>query len=92
MKQVYVAIGALADYAISHGLAEEADRHYLVNALLEKLGLDDYEAVGDVPFAGLNDILKEEIGRVFVHVLEDAGVYKCTDEGRAAFRRFIATL
>ena len=40
----------------------------------------------------VDDILKEEIGHVFVHVLEDAGVYKCTDEGRAAFRRFIATL
>ena len=40
----------------------------------------------------VDDILKEEIGHVFVHVLEDAGVYKCTDEGRAAFVRFIATL
>ncbi|MBQ4460035.1 MAG: UDP-glucose--hexose-1-phosphate uridylyltransferase [Clostridia bacterium] len=50
-------MGALSDYAISHGLAEEADRHCLVNALLEKLGLDDYETVGDVPFEGLDDIL-----------------------------------
>jgi len=57
MNKVYAAIGALADYAISHGLAEETDRHCLVNALLEKLGLDDYEAVGDVPFEGLDDIL-----------------------------------
>ena len=57
MNKVYAAIGALADYAIHHGLADEADRLYLVNALLEKLGLDDYEAVGDVPFAGLDDIL-----------------------------------
>ena len=57
MNKVYAAIGALSDYAISHGLAEEADRHCLVNALLEKLGLDDYETVGDVPFAGLDDIL-----------------------------------
>ena len=57
MNKVYAAIGALADYAIHHGLADEADRLYLVNSLLEKLGLDDYEAVGDVPFAGLDDIL-----------------------------------
>ena len=57
MNKVYAAIGALTNYAISHGLAEEADRHYLVNALLEKLGLDDYETVGDVPFQGLDDIL-----------------------------------
>ena len=38
------------------------------------------------------EILKEEIGQVFVKVLEDAGVYKCTEEGRKAFDRFIAIL
>ena len=38
------------------------------------------------------DILKEEVGHVFVGVLEDAGVYKCTPEGREAFMRFIETL
>lgn len=38
------------------------------------------------------DILKKEIGNVFVQVLEDAGVYKCTPEGRGAFERFINTL
>ena len=37
-------------------------------------------------------ILEEEVGIVFTHVLEDAGVFKCTEEGREAFRRFIATL
>ena len=37
-------------------------------------------------------ILEQEVGTVFVKVLEDAGVYKCTEEGRAAFRRFISTL
>ena len=57
MNKVYAAVGALANYAISHGLAEETDRYCLVNALLEKLGLDDYETVGDVPFEGLDDIL-----------------------------------
>ena len=40
----------------------------------------------------IDAILKEEIGKVFVGVLEDAGVYKCTPDGRAAFDRFIACL
>ena len=35
------------------------------------------------------DILQKEVGVVFAQVLEHAGVYKCTDEGRAAFMRFI---
>lgn len=34
-------------------------------------------------------ILRQEVGRVFLRVLEDAGVYKCTDAGRAAFMRFV---
>ena len=40
----------------------------------------------------MTDILKKEIGNVFVEVLEDAGVYKCTEEGREAFMRFVKTL
>lgn len=35
------------------------------------------------------DILHEEIGLAFNAVLQDAGVYKCTAEGREAFERFI---
>ena len=31
-----------------------------------------------------------ETGRVFAAVLEDAGVYKNTEEGGAAFLRFVA--
>lgn len=37
-------------------------------------------------------ILEQEVGKVFVSVLEDAGVFKCTPEGREAFERFINTL
>ena len=37
-------------------------------------------------------IMEKEIGEVFVGVLEDAGVFKCTTEGREAFKKFVATL
>lgn len=40
----------------------------------------------------IDDILKEEIGKVFCKVLEHAGVYKRTPEGQAAFDRFLDTL
>ena len=36
--------------------------------------------------------LEQEVGRVFLHVLEDAGVFKRTPSGQEAFRRFIRTL
>ena len=38
------------------------------------------------------DILKTEVGKVFVGVLEDAGVYKCTEDGRRAFMRFVESV
>ena len=37
-------------------------------------------------------VLRDEIGKTFVRVLEDAGVYKRTDEGREAFRRFVCSV
>ena len=38
------------------------------------------------------DILLQETGRVFSQVLEDAGVYKCTPQGRAAFLHFVESV
>ena len=40
----------------------------------------------------VSGILRTEIGRTFEGVLEDAGVYPCTEAGRAAFMRFIETV
>ena len=37
-------------------------------------------------------ITREEIGRVFGAVLEDAGVFKWDDAGRAAQQRFVESL
>lgn len=47
---------------------------------------------GTLDASNIDDVLKEEIGEVFLHVLEDAGVYKRTPEGQEAFDRFIRTL
>ena len=38
------------------------------------------------------EILRKEVGAVFARVLEDAGVYKCTAEGRQAFERFVVAV
>ena len=40
----------------------------------------------------IDKIIQDEIGLVFMQVLEDAGVYKRTQEGKAAFRRFVDEL
>ena len=40
----------------------------------------------------IEKILHDEIGNTFIRVLEDAGVYKCTEEGREAFVRFVESI
>ena len=51
--------------------------------------LPKYDKVDE---SNVMDIIHEEMGQVFKEVLECAGVYKCTEEGREAFLRFVKTL
>ncbi len=46
----------------------------------------------DINKDNITDIIREEIGLVFSEVLENAGVYKCDEAGRAAFMKFIASV
>ncbi|HHX11264.1 MAG TPA: UDP-glucose--hexose-1-phosphate uridylyltransferase, partial [Clostridiales bacterium] len=53
------------------------------------------ELVANHPYihdGNIDEILKKEIGLVFMKVLEDAGVYKRTEDGQAAFMAFIDRL
>ena len=70
----------------------------MLNAIgLQNPGIDVFIS-RDIPFLkkydtvtaeNLDSIIQEEIGLVFAQVLEDAGVYKRTAEGQAAFDRFL---
>ena len=42
--------------------------------------------------SNIDKVIEDEIGIVFMQVLEDAGVYKRTEEGKVAFKRFIDSL
>ena len=42
--------------------------------------------------SNVEEILQQEVGKVFCQVLEDAGVFKCNEEGLKEFRRFISIL
>ena len=46
----------------------------------------------EVNAGNIHEIIQKEIGKVFMEVLEDAGVYKRTEEGRKAFGRFVESL
>ena len=45
-----------------------------------------------VDASNIDHIIEQEIGLVFMEVLEDAGVYKRTEEGQKAFDRFVKSL
>ncbi len=47
---------------------------------------------GQVTAENVAGILQAEVGKVFARVLEDAGVYKCTEEGREGFGRFLKSV
>ena len=68
-------------------LAKHAD---WVEEFLPKYGFTFGSGLeGEVTPEKLHDIVQTEIGLVFKEVLKDAGVYKCTEEGRTAFMRFV---
>ena len=50
------------------------------------------KAHGPITADTVEDVVRAGVGEVFGHVLEDAGVYKWDDEGRAAQQRFIDAL
>ena len=46
----------------------------------------------DLSADNIEEVLQQEVGKVFCKVLEDAGVYKSTPDGLHAFNRFISIL
>ena len=82
----------LADF-IAEGRDIRADEELAKHADWVEEFLPRYAAAGvTVTRENINGILRTEVGNVFARVLEDAGVYKCDENGRAAFGRFLASV
>ncbi len=81
MAELEKAILSGADLRSDETLAKHAD-------WVEEF-LPGYE---NVNADNIHGIVQQEIGKVFMEVLEDAGVYKRTEEGQKAFDRFVETL
>ena len=54
--------------------------------------VEEWREKYDITPENIKTILQEEIGNVFVKVLECSGVYKRTENGLAAFKRFLSQL
>ncbi len=68
-----------------------AGKDLRTDAVLEKHAawIDEVRTRRSFTEENIMDVLLEEVGRVFAAVLEDAGVYKCTEEGRKQFMAFV---
>ena len=62
--------------------------------LLEKHAdwAEEFMSRREVTAENVNEVIRDEIGKVFAKVLEHAGVYKRDPEGMAAFGRFVDSL
>lgn len=81
-------LNLIADYII-------AGKDIRENKIIEKHAHWVDEFITKYPVVtedNVRDILEKEVGIRFVKILEDAGVYKCTQQGREAFKRFIEKL
>ncbi|MCI8634211.1 MAG: UDP-glucose--hexose-1-phosphate uridylyltransferase [Eubacterium sp.] len=81
MAELKKAILSGADLRADEALAKHAD---WVEEFTPK-----YDSFTEENIEG---IVQKEIGLVFSEVLEDAGVYKCTPEGRTAFLKFVESV
>ena len=79
-------LSSLAD-AILEGRDIRADEMLVKHADWVDTWKDSYELNAD----NITDIIRKEVGIVFSHVLEDAGVYKCDVKGREDMMRFIGS-
>ena len=94
------AIASLVQYAVDKGLIEEADRQFAVNALLERLHLDSFEApetLPDKPVHELLDILTDDACRrglceddITLRDIFDTGLMSCLTPRPSEVRRIFA--
>ena len=54
--------------------------------------VDEFKGNYTITRENVDEILQKEVGKVFCRVLEDAGVFKCNEEGLKAFNRFVEAL
>lgn len=53
---------------------------------------EEFASRREITAENVNDVIRDEVGKVFAKVLEHAGVYKRDENGLAAFDRFVASL
>lgn len=88
-------------HIIEEAISSSADDASAINAVIRKVSTDEsllshgawlndllQKDIARLRSTNITDYIRQEVGTVFSHVLENAGVFKLTDDGYAAFGRF----
>ena len=95
----------LSDGVCSTSFQAEKEMDILAKAIIEGKNIHDIEEIRihadwvdewrdsyDITTENIESIIQKQIADCFVQVLECAGVYKRTEKGFAAFKRFLSVL
>ena len=77
---------------LSHAIIEEQDIHAIAEVSKHADWVEEWKDEYTITADNIKSILQSEIGKVFVKVLECAGVFKRTEQGVLAFKRFLSIL
>lgn len=77
---------------LANALVEGKDIRAVANIEKHADWVDEWRDNYNITSANINTILHKEIAHVFVKVLECSGVYKRTEDGMTAFKRFLSVL
>ena len=77
---------------LSHAIVEDRNLRTIAEISKHADWVEEWKGKYEITSENMKSILQREIGNVFVKVLECAGVFKRTEQGILAFKRFLSTL
>lgn len=77
---------------LSQAIVEEKDLRTIAEVSKHADWFEEWKENYEITLQNVKSILQDEIGNVFIKVLECAGVFKRTEQGVLAFKRFLSTL
>ena len=77
---------------LSHAIVEDRNLRTIAEISKHADWVEEWKEKYVITADNIKAILQKEIGHVFVKVLECSGIYKRTEQGARAFKRFLETL
>lgn len=77
---------------LANAVVEGKNVHEIEEIKAHAEWVDEWRDLYEITPENIEGIIQKEIADCFVQVLECAGVYKRTEEGMAAFKRFLSVL